>query len=1153
MTSVPKTAAALLALCTVVLALAVPASAASENPAPNNTLLIEPETFAVLGPWDAKGNHIRSSNRPAVALAGFEIAEPGEYQVWTRSLDSTDNEKGARRFLLRIDGNPLDRESGQHGRDGLWWENVGARDLAAGAHTLEIDDTRRHFGRLEAILLTRTAFDPNSRERESLRRFYRPVIQPERVFPATAAPTPPGPGAKPLVEIRNADIAVRFFAAKSADGAPLVWRETVFLTDGDRLPPLAHGVEPLLAIAREPDAKAAFWDDVFPSWTNKETTAWRVAGREVTLAADIRDPFVAGSLLALPPAAVRALGPRSAETTCRSADGSLSATLRWTLPESGHLVRVEAEFSAPRDAFWSMAFAPGPLFPKSAVSAVQLPPLYQYRRLPVSPRLLLSSKTPHPLALVTARPGGFSRSVTVGVLADPETLTADWPAYDNASHGFTLTGLADGAQAHVFSPVPGGKNSRAAQGGRVSAAWQVAAAPLPWDAVMREADARLWKVRDYREPFANSLTEQALNLAGLLGDDAHAFWLPELKGPANIEAPSTVTHAAPLAYLAAATLARDADFYRRRALPTLEFLLSRPETHFALNAENNSYLSPKGARIAFDNSAQPAAVWEGADALLGRLNPWLRGYVDRQNHATAGQNTARAPGWSGRLALLRSQPSSPGKLLDDAVAEAAAWAARSLTANPARPLSESSFYNTSMYPAWWELLDLYELRNDRRLLDAAVDAAQQTVAGLYVHPVLPDANAPRTLNKGGSFSLRAPIWWGDGVELSRLGWTEEMLPKPRKRRAAPTTLALPEQIVPAWLTSPVGLGIEQPTSVQFAYRPPMSLIMLSSWAANLLRLSAITGDDYWRIFARGTLIGRAASYPGYYLTDHIAAFHRPDYPKNGPDLTSLYWHHVPPHFAMVLDYLFTDAETRTGGAVRFPYVRQLGYVWFSNRLPSGAPGKVFDDADCRPWLDRKAFGVDTPKVDFIGARSPGKFHLILLNQALGDTTARVRVDEGLTGVAEKTPALLRTKAGDGGSLLPRDADGRLTVSLPRGGWAVLSFDARREDFWPSMKPLETAPVKLDLPEGWGEGRAFRIRSPFGFDSVFVALTGRPAQGHARLVFDDGGLPPINCDTFPYEFTAADISPSQDITLRLRLELPGQAAIETPPVTLKGTR
>ncbi len=1147
MTFVPKILPALRAAA---LAFAASASAAPESPAPGNTLLIEPERFAVLGPWDAKGDHIRSSNRPAVALAGFAIAGPGEYQVWTRSLDSTDREQGARRFLLRIDGKPLERESGRHGHDGLWWENVGSLDLAAGEHTLEIDDTSRHYGRLEAILLTRTALDPNSRGRESLRRFYRPVIQPERVFSTDRPPPPPAPGATPLAEIRNADLSIRFFATKSAGGAPRVWRESVFLTAAAQ-PPLAHGVEPLLLIERGAGEKPAHWDDVFPSWTNRGSTVWRVAGREVTLAADIRDPFAAGSLLALPPVAVRALGPRSAETICRSADGSLSVTLRWTLPESGHLVRVGAEFAAPRDAFWSMAFAPGPLFPKNTVNAVQLPPLYQYRRLPASPRLLLSSKTPHPLALVTARPAGFARDVTVGVLADPETLTTDWPAYDNASHGFTLTGLADGARAHVFSPVPGGRNSRAAQGGRVSAVWQVAVAPLPWDAVMREADAHLWKVRDYREPFANSLTEQALNLAGLLGDDAHSFWLPKLKGPANIEASSLATHSAPLAYLAAARLTRDADFYKRRALPTLEFLLSRPESHFALAADSHGYLSPKGSRIAFDNPAQPAAIWEGADALLGRLNPWLHDYIGERAHSPAGQNTARAPGWSNLLAQHRLHPSA--SLADAAVAQASAWAARALEANPDRPLAESSFYNTSMYPAWWELLDLYELRNDRRLLDAAVDAARQTVAGLYVHPVLPDANAPRILNKDGSFSLRAPIWWGDGVELSRLGWTEEMLPKPRKRRAAPTTLALPEQTVPAWLTSPVGLGIEQPTSLQFAYRPPMSLIMLSSWAANLLRLSALTGDDYWKIFARNTLIGRAASYPGYYLTDHLAAFHDPDYPKKGPDLTSLYWHHVPPHLAMVLDFLFTDADTRTGGSVRFPYARQLGYVWFSNRLPTGEPGRVFDDTACVPWLDRKAFGADTPKVDFIGARSPGKFHLILLNQALGDTTARVRVDAALTGVAEKTPALLRTKTGDGGSLLSRDADGRLTVTLPHGGWAVLTFDARREDFWPPMKPLETAPVKLALPEGWGEGRAFRIRSPFGFDSVFVALTGRPAQGRAQLVFAGDSLPSVLRDTFPYEFTAADIAPSHDITLRLRLELLGHAAIETPPVTLKGTR
>lgn len=44
-------------------------------------------------------------------------------------------------------------------------------------------------------------------------------------------------------------------------------------------------------------------------------------------------------------------------------------------------------------------------------------------------------------------------------------------------------------------------------------------------------------------------------------------------------------------------------------------------------------------------------------------------------------------------------------------------------------------------------------------------------------------------------------------------------------------------------------------------------------------------------------------------------YHRPDYSVTGPDVTWLYVHYLPPFAAYVLDYLFTDAEARSNGAV----------------------------------------------------------------------------------------------------------------------------------------------------------------------------------------------------------------------------------------------
>lgn len=147
---------------------ALSVSAQAALPTVENTLLIEPESFKALGPWQRTGNIIQSSNMPAVAFAGFNVKQPGEYHVWTLSQDFPASQPGTRRFLVKIDEQPMARESGAHGQDGWYWENVGSVHLEAGLHLLEIEDTARFYGRLDAILLSASDFDPNTENRREL-------------------------------------------------------------------------------------------------------------------------------------------------------------------------------------------------------------------------------------------------------------------------------------------------------------------------------------------------------------------------------------------------------------------------------------------------------------------------------------------------------------------------------------------------------------------------------------------------------------------------------------------------------------------------------------------------------------------------------------------------------------------------------------------------------------------------------------------------------------------------------------------------------------------------------------------------------------------------------------------------------------------------
>ncbi|AWI10624.1 hypothetical protein CKA38_09655 [Ereboglobus luteus] len=1130
------------------LAFACVALATSTQPvrAAEATLLVEPETFIALDSWQRVRDHIQSGNQPGTAFAGVNITQPGSYHVWTRTQNFINNQSGKRRLLIKIDGERAARESGAHTADGWAWEHVGEMKLDAGLRMIEIVDTARNYGRLEAILLTTTAIDPNTRPRNSFNSVRTPVVQPGRVFTAHAPqPSAPDANSRTLAELKNKTATIVFRATQTAGGENRVWREVRCKNAKGQPLTIDAGAEPLFLLSSEKNT--ASFNAFYPVWKTDAQVDWRLGGHVMRRAADLRDPYVAGAIARFDPVSARQLANGKVEVTYQSDSGApgTPATIRaiWSLPADGFAARVEVSHEVGKDAWYSFAFSCGQSVPREEVAAVMLPPVYQFRRIPEGPEMITSSITPHPYALIEAKARAESPAITRGIVAAPDFLDTAWPGRTNARFGFTLLAPNGEAQPWSFSPILGADGSQLKRGDTLRAAWHVVMAPQSWEQVMRDADTRLYGVTDYREPVTTSITDQALNIIDLIADDKAGGWDARLKGPENIESPSTVTHAAPLIYLSSALLTKDEDFYWKRALPTIEYLLSRPSAHFATKPKNNSYVTTNSSRIGFRNLFYGSVVWQGVDDLTRRLNPWLDSYIrDAENRPFKPANSGTETDWSGWLALYRQKPDAA--LLKRIQANADGWITRAFETNPnlASPIGIQPFYNVSYYPCWWDLLDLHELTGEQRYVDAARRGAAHTIAGLWVAPQPAGGNT--TLYPNNKYVCNHTIWW-KGDASYRLGWPDGLKPHAR----ATVTFDLPEKQVPAWVVSPVGLGLEQPTTYFNACTNGMSNIMLSVWAANLLRLYGETGDEYYRTFARNTIIGRGANYPGYYLSGFTDIMQNADYPRTGPDITSFYWHHAPVHLAMLVDYLVTDADVRTKGAIRFPYSKQQGYVWFTSRIYGGRPGRVFDDAECRLWLDREKFRVDNPKLDYFGARGKTKFHLVILNQARGAETAAVTIDRNAIGIPIGKKPFLRIIGNPNAKTKPRltaNKQGQYTVTLPARGIAVITFDAN-EEAAPAIPALQTKPVTTKLEKPWGEMRAFRIRSPFGRDSLYVALAAQPPAGSiATIEIETDGAAPVTqtLDAFPYEFSLPGIAMDKSVRFRLELTAPGQPTTTT---------
>ncbi len=755
-----------------------------------------------------------------------------------------------------------------------------------------------------------------------------------------------------------------------------------------------------------------------------------------------------------------------------------------------------------------------------------LPFMYQGHRFPEVPNMLLSSSTPSPLCLVN------QHNLSCAVVADPADLPFAWPDADNLRYGFSLRNETGLAQPMIYSPVLGLPGS-VSEGGPVEARLRLWIQPGDWYAAYRRIADEVFHLTDYRRPVSASLSDAAINLLDLMRDEQASGWDARAKGPWNIESRNTVSQSSPLVYLSYYLLTGDEDFYQRIARPSLEFMLSRPGPHFAAEREisTNYYhhqpMKGPSSQYAAITCASAYAMTQGRTSAFGEL------CLDGNGAARPTGKHGHVQGFEDALALYELTGSR--QWLDQSVAGADKYIAGNLTHLPGHDLGPEPFINVSFIPDWEGLLHLYTATGEKRFLQAATEGARWLLTTLWTQPMIPEANI--LIHPNGQYDANRHVWWW-GDKLYRRGVAEglpgvETVP-------APPPIALPEQQVPAWQVSQVGLGLEQP--VTYSRLGPRANIMMNIWAPALLRLAAASGDEAFRTAARNAMIGRFANYPGYYLDGMTNAFQRPDYPVKGPDVTSLYVHHIPPFAEAVIDYLFSDLETRSQGAVSFPWVRQCGYVWFDSRLYGHAPGKVYGQT-AWPWLHRTAATVDNINVDRVLAHGDGKFHVMLMNQVHEEQAVQVRFDEKVLGRSLEGAVVKTWQDNVPGPSIPVK-DGTVTVRLKPLGLCAFTLDGVKID-------VATAPPdKFSLPAQPGIQQAAIADTslqaigtvlevpPFEWRDLYVYVTAalddcRAATLHYRV--GDGPEQTLQHDRFPWEFSVRLPAGTAPVSWRMEVQ------------------
>lgn len=844
----------------------------------------------------------------------------------------------------------------------------------------------------------------------------------------------------------------------------------------------------------------------YPAWIHNDTLT--------------QNPYLSGSISEAIPVKATNMDKRTIAVEYVT-KGNHKIVGYWRMPDNSQYLKLSLDFTPSQSGCYSLGvFALHASIP-SNITNILLPPLYQYRRFPEKPQMLVSAMMQQPLSIAECEIKG--ERISAFISGDDSTFSDDWGGVDYSPIGFAIKNHANMVQPVAFAPVLGMSDSSIEAGKTIERSFVIGLTDHPWNETLEYISENIYKVKDYRRQEGTSLTEAMFNIEDLMNDNNYGGWDANTKGFYDIEGKPTkaptVVQSAPLAVIGSAVISHDEDMYIKRALPTIEYTLSRKGYRWSTNTTDNGYNKDiETLRFNPFKSQFTTSYYEGLNRLLGKKNPWIE-ELALPNGTIRTVRGYSTPILSWVQALYAYRLTKDPKWLRQAETTAKRDIDLHIYKNLEKPVRYAAFYNTAMYGAWWDLLDLYETTNNKEYLDAARYGAAQTIAGIRIYPAVRDT--VMTIHKGNIYNGNTTMWW-KGSEKFRLGF-------PRVKGDAP------EKTVPVWKVSPVGLGFEQPSTYFLRAKGKLTRpVFMSNWSPHLLRLYQYTGLKVFETFARNAIIGRYANYPGYYATGYTDITMKEDYPYKGPDVSSIYYHHIPPHLAFTADYLVSEIIQRTNGKISFPYGKQEGFVWFSNRIYGGEPGTVFDDSNVSIWLKRGLIKCSNPSVNYVTAISDKYFWIILSGENFEETITTIKLGKEIYSQLSDNKFTEYDNSG-------KKQNGEMTGDVIKAVIPVKGCCAFALPIKSALNPFRNIADIPVLKDGMkifdsqteaGKVYMFRIRSPFGWDSLYGFCETAPTENLSVSVICKDKT--FNITSYPFEWSILKFDSSETITVSIHI-------------------
>ncbi|MDF3077567.1 MAG: hypothetical protein K0S09_1456 [Sphingobacteriaceae bacterium] len=775
----------------------------------------------------------------------------------------------------------------------------------------------------------------------------------------------------------------------------------------------------------------------------------------------------------------------------------LSAEL--LLPAGKEDPKIRFELKAKEEGFYSVGYSGAPEIKQSGFDEIWQPFIWQEKRFPYKSFLSTENMCSLPSVLVN------TNKHTIGVIADPSEVPFRFATLKNSRFGVMLRNQAGNAQPMIFSPVLGLANSKFKKSDVYSFNFRLIFRNEPVFNTYQYMAQHIFGFHDVRKNATCSLNETLENMVRFAMDDRFGGWVAEYKGSDyTSDVPNTVKNVSALHPLSLAILTDDEQIYRHRALPMIEYLMSREKYLFALDTIAKVQSPSRSMKGPAANVSELAALYDISKKRSTVFKDYAVSLFGKSRVLNLEKVTSGST-WQNSLALYRM--GSGKEYLDRAKAGADEYIETRInklqTDFSDVQIESGERFPTSWTPKWVDLIELYEETNDEKYLDAAVKGARLFVNFVWLQPQIPQRNI--TINKGDTV----------GAYAYQNRFNKEIKP-----------MQVAEQSVPAWRLSQVGLVPESTTTYEIN-----RALFLAHFAPYMLRLAYYTNDGFLKDIARSAIVGRYANYPGYAINGEYTTINqRPDYVyRELWDITynTIYYNHVWPQIALVTDYLISDAITASRKHINFPDQYAQGYAYLQSKVYGDRTGEFYGDKNVQPWLPANLLKTGTIQANYIAGYGNNKLYLAFMNQSDQKQDLHIRLNPDVVPFSGDVTYKVKVWYNNVPAKETTMVNGIINLPLSSRGITALSVDGIKvkprfqdEVFAPSKPLSEKSYLTKETPLGKVTGMVISMGKDFTSSYIWMEASERDLKSAKLSYKENDKWQEVNDTNYPFEFSIA---------------------------------